>query len=475
MTKRTKEVRDIVKVLDDIIKEYKEEHQAQKREWRTYEQRVAERLKTAFKELKPLVHEAASSIHFVSGETRGAKPILNVEQRTLAVLIKHLVGKSNRNMAAMFVVFSLLSNIDVSYKTVERFYSDPEVIAVLYNLHMLILKKKGVKEIDGAGDGTGYSLTIKTHYASATQKLKDKIKDLNTLPFPDWGQIDPRKYKKAPHGALIKYFPVAPIITTRGCPFECTFCASPRLWNRTIRYRSPENVVEEIEFMINNFGIKEIHFEDDNLTLKRGHIKEICELILRKNIKISWACPNGIRADTIDEELLSLMKKSGCYYLAFGFESGNQKILNNVKKRTKLDTLRKAAVLSSKIGIMTQGFFIFGLPGETKETINNTIKFAKSTPLDRAQFLLLDVLPGSELWDKLDFGKKVDWTKESFHEATWIPPSIDKKTLEKAAPAAFKSFFFRPRPMFCLIKYFKLAQLPFIIRRITDFKIFGGN
>ena len=180
MTIRAKEVRDIVRILDDIVKEYKEEHPEKERNWRTYEQRVAERLKTAFKELKPLVHEAASSIKLVSGETRGAKPILNAEQRTLAVLIKHLVGKSNRNMAAMFVIFSLLSDIDVSYKTVERFYSDPEVIMVLHNLHVLILKKKGVKEIAGSGDGTGYSLTIKTHYASAAQKLKDKIKDIDT-------------------------------------------------------------------------------------------------------------------------------------------------------------------------------------------------------------------------------------------------------------------------------------------------------
>ena len=176
----TKEVRGIVAMLDDIIKEYKVEHPEKERNWRTYEQRVAERLKTAFKELKPLVHEAAASIQFVSGETRGAKPVLNAEQRTLAVLVKHIVGKSNRNMASMFVLFSLLSNIDVSYKTVERFYSDPEVIAVLHNLHALILRKKGVKEIDGSGDGTGYSLTIKAHYASAAQKLKEKVKDTST-------------------------------------------------------------------------------------------------------------------------------------------------------------------------------------------------------------------------------------------------------------------------------------------------------
>ena len=171
-----KEVRNVVSILDDIIKEYKEEHPAEKRDWRMYEQRVTERLKTAFRNLKPLVYEAVSSINFVSGETRGVKPLLTVEQRVLALLIKHIIGKSNRNMAAIFVVFSLLSDIDVSYKTVERFYSDPEVAVVLHNLHVLLLKKKGVKSVDDSGDGTGYGLNVKVHYASAAQKLKDKIK-----------------------------------------------------------------------------------------------------------------------------------------------------------------------------------------------------------------------------------------------------------------------------------------------------------
>ncbi len=152
MKVKTKEVRDVTSILDDIVFQYKEEHPIQKRDWRTYEQKVAERLKIAFRELKPLVHEAASTITFVTGETRGAKPTLTVEQRTLALLIKHIIGKSNRTMSSMFVVFSLLSDIDVSYKTVERFYSDAQVIAVLHNLHILILKKKGVKEVDGSGE-----------------------------------------------------------------------------------------------------------------------------------------------------------------------------------------------------------------------------------------------------------------------------------------------------------------------------------
>lgn len=180
MKVKTEQVRGITAMLDDIVKKYKAEHPEKERDWRTYEQRAAVRLRAAFRELKPLVREAASSIQFASGETRGAKPALTVEQKTLVLLMKHIIGKSNRNMSAMFVLFSLLSDIDVSYKSVERLYSDPEVIAVLHNLHALILKKKGVREIDGSGDGTGYSLTIKTHYATEAQKLKEKVKDAGT-------------------------------------------------------------------------------------------------------------------------------------------------------------------------------------------------------------------------------------------------------------------------------------------------------
>lgn len=176
MKVNTKQVREMAAMLEDIVKAYKESHPVSDRDWRTYEQRVAERLKFAFGELKPLVHEAVVSVQFVRGETRGVKPTLSVEKRVLALLIKHIIGKSNRNMAAMFAIFSLLSDIDVSYKTVERFYSDPEVIIVLHNLHVLILRKKGINNVDVSGDGTGQSLTIKEHYASAAQKLKDKVK-----------------------------------------------------------------------------------------------------------------------------------------------------------------------------------------------------------------------------------------------------------------------------------------------------------
>jgi len=137
-----KKLTNALVILDDIIEEYKKESPDEKRDWRTYEQRLTERLKTAYRELKPLVQEAVQSLQIVTGETRGIKPKLILEQKVLLLLLKHLIGKSNRDMAIMIVIFSWLTDIDISYKTVERLYSDDQVILALNNLHSLILKKK---------------------------------------------------------------------------------------------------------------------------------------------------------------------------------------------------------------------------------------------------------------------------------------------------------------------------------------------
>lgn len=181
----TKEVRETVKLLDKIIKEYKEENPEKKKDWRTKEERIHQRLRLAFRELKPLVKEAVSSVKIIRGETRGSPQSLTLEQKTLLLLLKHLINKSNRDMSHMLAIFLWLTNIDISYKTIERLYSDPEVRIVLHNLHILMLKKKGLKEADCSGDGTGYALTVKKHYATEAQKLKDKIK-----------KIDKRRKKK---------------------------------------------------------------------------------------------------------------------------------------------------------------------------------------------------------------------------------------------------------------------------------------
>lgn len=176
----TKEIQETASLLDTIIEEYKKQAPEEKRDWRTYEQRLTERMRTAIRELEPLIDEAIHAIKTTKAETRGRKPKLTLKQKTQLLLLKHLVDKSNREMSTMLVLFSLLSEIDVSYKTVERLYSDEEVIMVLHNMHALLLKKKDVEAPDCSGDGTGYSLTVKKHYATEAQRLKDKVKDSKT-------------------------------------------------------------------------------------------------------------------------------------------------------------------------------------------------------------------------------------------------------------------------------------------------------
>lgn len=174
---KTKDVRRVVKVLDEIIEDYNLSKVDEKRDWKEYERKIISRIKTAVRELSPLIEEAISSLKIQKFENRGSKPKLGLKQKIIILITQRLIKKSNRDMSNMLILFSMLNEIDISYKSVERIYSHEEVILVMHNLHTLILKKKGVEKADCCGDGTGYTLTIKENYASITEKLREKAKD----------------------------------------------------------------------------------------------------------------------------------------------------------------------------------------------------------------------------------------------------------------------------------------------------------
>ncbi len=172
---KSDDIRDRIKDIDDfLLKQYKDRKVEKKRDWRTYEQQLMKRIKGAIRNLEPLIDQ---SVNIEIHRGPGRPPDLKLKQRVIILLLKELLGESNRMMASMLGLFSLLSGIDVSYKTVERLYSNHDVEMAIHNLHILILREKGVKNIDACGDGTGYSLTIKKHYASETQIRKDKAKE----------------------------------------------------------------------------------------------------------------------------------------------------------------------------------------------------------------------------------------------------------------------------------------------------------
>lgn len=172
----SKDILEKLKDIDDFLRDqYKTEHPEKERDWRTYEEQYAKRIKEAMRQLAPLVDEAICGVKFYKGPGRPHE--LTLRQRVLLLLLQRLFGESNRMMASMLAIFSILSDVDVSYKTIERLYSDEEVEVVLHNLHLLILKKKGVENCDASGDGTGYSLSIRKHYATETEKRKDDAKE----------------------------------------------------------------------------------------------------------------------------------------------------------------------------------------------------------------------------------------------------------------------------------------------------------
>jgi len=276
---------------------------------------------------------------------------------------------------------------------------------------------------------------------------RELIPNLDELPFPAWDLINPLKYPLTPHGYIMKRYPVAPILTTRGCPYSCSYCASTQFWRRKFRRRSAQNIGDEIEYLVNTFKIREIHLWDDNFTLLKKHVVEFCKEIQQRKLDLTFACPNGIRIDHLNRELLTLMRRTGFYSLTFAIESGSQAILDQANKRINLKVIPKILEIAKRLGYRTPGFFIFGLPGETYTTARRTIQFAKNLPLDTAVFFSAKPLPGSRLfadWRGKNDLIKVNYDWFHFSETgNQIELSDGKKKLNLPKDA-YREFLFRP-------------------------------
>ena len=208
------------------------------------------------------------------------------------------------------------------------------------------------------------------------------IKDLDELPFPAWDIMNLEKYFKASkylQGSRSFKEREISIISSRGCPFACSFCSIRLSMGRGYRSRSPENVISEIEYMVKEYGVKHIGFEDDNLTFDKERINAICDLLIEKglNKEITWSTPNGVRADRLDEDLLQKMRKAGCTGIAVAPESGSQYVVTNlIGKNLDLKNVESVVKICNKVGIECGCFFVIGIPGETIEQIEETVKFA---------------------------------------------------------------------------------------------------
>jgi radical SAM superfamily enzyme YgiQ (UPF0313 family) len=223
------------------------------------------------------------------------------------------------------------------------------------------------------------------------------ISNMDEIPFPARHLLPMHLYNR-----VIEYLDVKPVDNMnimRGCPFNCLFCETRKLWGRTCRSFSPARVVKEIEHLISNYGTKGIYFINDNFTLQKQHTLELCSLMKKNKLDVEWVCDT--RVDTVSKDLLREMKAAGCKTIWFGGESGSPKILERINKGITLEQTENAFKICKEEGIQTACSFLLGIPGETTEDMNATFKFARKLDPDWCRFNVFVAVPGSSLYDEV--------------------------------------------------------------------------
>ncbi len=270
------------------------------------------------------------------------------------------------------------------------------------------------------------------------------IHDLDSLPSPAWDLLEefPSRYLPAPF--KVRKLPAATLVTSRGCPNICIFC-DRSVFGVSCRFYSAEYVVRQMTELYHRYGIREFTLEDDTFITFKKRLKEICDRLIELRLDISWTCLG--RVDQVTADNLQLMRKAGCWQISFGIESGSQEILTLINKRVTLEQIRRAVLLSKEAGLRPKGFFIIGHPGETKETIKQTVDFALELPLADISVSLMTPFPGTELYRRAaEFGAfNPDWENMNLLNVVFIPHGLTREDLLTAQKELIRRFYFRPR------------------------------
>ena len=267
------------------------------------------------------------------------------------------------------------------------------------------------------------------------------MKTLDELPIPKQHLLPLDRYRMPFLGSRYVW-----VLTNRGCPYSCTYCFEGVVWGKSVRYRSAEHIYKELEYLAEH-NVRNVLFLADLFTYDRKGVMELCDLIIERGLKLRWTCNS--RVDTIDEEQLIKMKQAGCWLVAFGIESGSQKVLDNVNKDAKVEDAVRTINLCHKHGVKTWGYFIMGLPGENRQTVRETIDFAKSIPLDIALFHVAMPYAGTEFYFQSvanGWLNTSDWKHFDMNDSSVVEyDDFSAEDILKATKQAFREFYFRPK------------------------------
>lgn len=367
---------------------------------------------------------------------------------------------------AIFTVTIATLDSDLQSADIIKEHSPETIIAAkgepLHYLDEDILKKTKELDIILRGESDGYiadfvngvewntlpDVTIRKNGEVIRIHSDRSLLDLDTLPFPARHLIDNTIYR-SPETRQ----PLTTVVTSLGCPYKCIFCSVPAMTGVHVRYRSPENVVAELEECMGLFGIREFLFHADTFTLNKRWVIELCSLIVKKHLNIRWGCNS--RVDSIDEERLIWMKRAGCWVIGFGVESGNNEHLSAMKKGATAEQAREAIRLCRKHGIRSHAFFVFGFPWDTHESIRDLVAFARILDPDFFDFNVAFPLPGTEL-DRLVDDKKLV-VRERLRRGGYAVGAVSTETLsadelEKWRKRALWKMYLRPHYIFRTLK-----------------------
>ena len=336
--------------------------------------------------------------------------------------IKKIVAKLKAREADKLVIVGGVHATVLPYHVLKNTKADVCIVGEA-ELPMLQIMDKGLtQDVEG--------IIYRQKKAIKINSLKLPYKDIDFFGFPDYEAIDYYKYAKS---KTFKYLLgdclEGTVITARGCPFSCAFCASTRMWNRQVRYHSVKHVVDEVKFLKETYGVELIYFVDDTFVLNIARVLDLCKEL--KKLDIKWHCLN--RVDRVYEDVLQAMKESGCIGVVYGFESGDNAILKKMGKATTVELAYRAIELTKKAGLKIRGQLIVGFPGETEESVEHTAEFIHNAEeVDTFGVHVFQPVPGSAVWKEPEkFGYKVNKTNPDFSKFHTIGKSGEKLTDNK--------------------------------------------
>jgi len=374
--------------------------------------------------------------------------------------LNEVLRKTRPKVVAITAITPEIINANQIAKAVKEF--DKNIVTLIGGAHVSALPSQTLKDypsfdyaVCGEGEQVvanflealrkGNKNNVKGLWYKKGRNIKKnqpqkEIENLDDIPFPARHNVNMEKYIPLPGN--YKRLPSTAIITSRGCPYNCRFC-NKVVFSRKTRLRSADNVLKEIKYCIDSYGISDFRFVDDTLTLNKKRIKKICKDIIKEKQDISWNCYS--RVDTIDYDLLKLMKKAGCYHIKYGVESGSPRVLELMNKKINLAQAKKTIKLTKRAGIESKVMFMFGVPGETRDDMLKTLKYAKQLSADITTFLIFVPFPGSEFYNQLNkkgLIKDVSWDDYSEHSKYIIDSHINQEEIDDIFKKAYRELYF---------------------------------